>query len=294
MQKENVILKRLYPSAIIGLTALLLSPTTTLAAAIKFSDAGANPAAIQDTVDNFRAAVGAPNNRNAVGPISGGRREVNWDGAPGAAAPANIPPDLFNRIVPRGIVYDSPGSGFQVSGADGNPANVAATEEFGNINPTYPSIFQTFSAEKLFTTLGSNVSGVNFFIPGTTTPATVAGFGAVFTDVDLPDTTKIEYFDAANNLLFSDFVTPSNEGLSFLGVLFDAGERVARVQITSGNAPLSATNFDGGNVDVVALDDFIYSEPSTVPEPSTVLGLLLGGILPLFGWTKRRRDQTGS
>jgi hypothetical protein len=54
----------------------------------------------------------------------------------------------------------------------------------------------------------------------------------------------------------------SNNGLSFVGVSYNGGERVARVVIECGNAGLSASNTDGtGGVDVVAMDDFIYGEP---------------------------------
>ncbi|MBE9124862.1 MULTISPECIES: PEP-CTERM sorting domain-containing protein [unclassified Coleofasciculus] len=280
--------KGFYQSATIALATLLLTPTTTLAAAITFADAGADAASIQDTVDDFRAAVGEPNNGNAVGPIKGGRRQIDWDGRPGAAAPFDMPADFFNAIVPRGTVYDTPGSGFQISGADGDPNNIADDENFGNINPTYAGIFKTFSAEKLFTTIDSNILDVNFFVPGTDRRAAVSGFGAVFTDVDLPDTTTIEYYDLKDNLLFSDSVLTADNGLSFLGVLFDEGEQIGRVRITNGNAALSADNFDGNGVDVVAMDDFIFSEPEAVPEPSSLLGLLLAGILPLMGWRRRQ------
>jgi hypothetical protein len=42
--------------------------------------AGANPAAIQASVDQFRTDLGGPNNGNAAGTQPGGRREINWDG----------------------------------------------------------------------------------------------------------------------------------------------------------------------------------------------------------------------
>ena len=35
---------------------------------------------------------------------------------------------------------------------------------------------------------------VNFFIPGSSIPAATQGFGAVFTDVDLPNTTSLMFF----------------------------------------------------------------------------------------------------
>ncbi|HBL59433.1 MAG TPA: hypothetical protein DDZ80_13225, partial [Cyanobacteria bacterium UBA8803] len=167
---------KIYQPATIALATLLLAPTSSLAATLVREAAGLNAASIQNVVDQFRADLGNPNNRNAIGPIAGGRREINWDGAPGPAAPFNMPGDFFNATVPRGAVFTTSGSGFQISGADGNPNQTTANiEEFGNINPTYPDIFQTFSPEKLFTALGSNVLDVSFFIPGTNTPATVSG-----------------------------------------------------------------------------------------------------------------------
>jgi hypothetical protein len=48
-------------------------------------------ASIQPTVDAFRAALGNPNNVNAAGPLSGGRREINWGNAPG---PNDNPPSV--------------------------------------------------------------------------------------------------------------------------------------------------------------------------------------------------------
>jgi len=109
---------------------------------------------------------------------------------------------------------------------------------------------------------------VHFFVPGTTTPAVVNAFGAVFTDVDLPESSSIEYFDAAGNSLGRAFVPPANNGLSFVGFVFQ-DKRIGRVRITSGNTSLGATATDGPPADVVAMDDFIYGEPSVqTPPPS--------------------------
>lgn len=250
--------RKFYPSVTIALAVSLLMPTTTLAAAIVRKAAGPNATTIQSAVDDFRNALG--NNNGAGGSFATGRREINWDAVPdNFSAPNKLPPDFFNVDSPRGAFFSTPGQGFQVS------ANLGvAPIEFGNINPTYSSIFRTFSPQRLFTALSSNVLDVIFFVPGTPSKATVNGFGAIFTDVDRGDSTKIEYFGAGNKLLFRDFVPnvpKSKESLSFLGVLFGQGERVYRVRITSGNAPLSFNNNDGGAKDIVAMDDFIYGEP---------------------------------
>jgi hypothetical protein len=171
-----------------------------LATPVIFSASGANPAAIQATVDAYRTALGGVNN-GVGGTFPNGRREINWDGVPDAsAAPNNLPPDFFNVNSPRGVILSTPGSGLQVSANSG-----VAPVRFGNINANYPTIFQTFSPQRLFTALGSNVVDVTFFVPGTTTPATVGGFGAVFTDVDNANTTSIQYFDANGVSLSTSF-----------------------------------------------------------------------------------------
>jgi hypothetical protein len=60
------------------------------------------------------------------------------------------------------------------------------------------------------------------------------------------------------------FAPPANNGLSFVGVVFNAGERVARVRITSGNVAPGPD--DDGVSDVVVMDDFIYGEPMAQPS----------------------------
>ncbi|AFZ30615.1 hypothetical protein Glo7428_2073 [Gloeocapsa sp. PCC 7428] len=249
---------KFYPSATLFLAISFLMPTATLAAPVVRKAAGPNAATIQSAVDDFRNALGQ--NNGVGGTFPNGRREINWDGVPDNFAASNkLPPDFFNVDSPRGVFFQTPGQGFQVS------ANIGvAPIEFGNLNPTYSSIFRVFSPQRLFTALGSNITNVLFFVPGTAKKATVNGFGAIFTDVDRWGSTKIEYFGANNKLLFSDFVPNvpnSKESLSFLGVVFNQGERIYRVRITSGNTALSYNNNDGGTKDIVVMDDFIYGEP---------------------------------
>src|SRR5882762_2636391 len=168
-----------------GLVRLLLAVVAMSAyplahaAAITFSASGANPAGIQATVDAFRTSLGTLN-PNVPGSFGTGRREINWDGVPDAlSAPNNLPANFFNVNSPRGVIFGTPGTGFQVSGNAG-----VAPVRFDNPNPTYSSTFQTFSPQRLFTALGSNILDVNFFVAGTAIPASVSGFGSVFSDVD--------------------------------------------------------------------------------------------------------------
>ena len=201
-------------------------------------------------------------NLPGTGPFAIGRREINWDGVPDALADPNpFPGDFFNSTSQRGAVFTTPGTSLLVSA---DSSNITATPvRFSSLNPGYLTNFQTFSPERLFTALGSTIVDVTFFEPASpTTPATVNGFGSVFTDVEIAGSTTIEYFDAQGQSLgvFPVLVGPDG-GLSFLGVSFDAGEQVSGVRITSGNTVLGAANNDGPGADVVVIDDFIYGEP---------------------------------
>jgi hypothetical protein len=247
-----------------------------------FSAAAGNVAGLQAEVDAFRAELGAQN-PNVPGSFGAGRREINWDGTPDArAAPNLLPLDFFNVNSPRGVVFATPGSGVQVSGANGAPV------EFANIDPSYPALFTTFSPLRLFTAIGSNVVDVQFFVPGSTTAAVTEGFGAVFTDVDVPNVTSLQFFDRQGSSLGTFFVPAASgdETLSFLGVAFDDAV-VNRVRIVAGNQALAPGVTSG---DLVALDDFIYGEPraAPVPEPSTLALLAAAGAALLLRRRTRR------
>ena len=239
-------------------------------APIVFQAAGPKAASLKGAVDAYRRALGDPNNLNNAGPLASGRREINWDGgnpANTATALGGTPFDVFLNT--RGARFTTPGTGFvQAPPSGGAGGGLAGTMVFNN--PTYATIFSTFSPSRLFSPLGSNITDGLFFIPGTNggTPATVRGFGAVFTDVHAPDgtgpTTLVEYFDADGDLLFSGFVPPSPHanGLSFFGIVFPDA-RIARVQITTGNVAPGPN--DDRQHDIVVMDDFIYGEPHALP-----------------------------
>ena len=229
-----------------------------------FQAAGPTVVSIQNTVEQYRDALGGDNNDNATGPIPNGRREINWDGGGSATGVVGTP--FIGFLLNRGALFTTPGTGFVQA-----PLNGLATT-FGN--PTYETIFQPFSPLRLFSAIDSNITEVTFFVPGTgSAAATTTGFGAVFTDVDRPDgsgpakkhgnrkaSTLVEYFGTDGDLLFSSFVpaSPGDKSLSFFGVVFrDA--RIARVRITSGNVAPGPN--DDEKRDVVMMDDFLYGEP---------------------------------
>ena len=250
-----------------------------------FESAGANPAAITATRDAFRLAVGGGSVAGANGSFGGLRREINWDGVPDARSDPNLlPADFFNVNSPRGAVFATPGTGFLVSANAGQ----ATPTLFGFAND-----FQTFSAQRLFTAVNSNVTDVSFFVPGTAIAATTTAFGLIFTDVEVAGLTKIEFFDAANALIYShDALVGGNQGLSFLGALVDGSGSISRVRITSGLNTIVANGVLGNpNDDVVVMDDFLYAEPAApaIPEPSS-LALLGLGLAVGVAWLRRRGD----
>lgn len=214
---------------------------------------------ISAELEEYRTLLGAD---NGTGPTqhASGRREINWDGVPDELSRPNLyPSDFFNAPQEpraRGIVLESPSGELGVSADSDNPSGAAV--RFGDINPAYSDTFTTFSAERLFSPVGSNVVDARFYVPGTDTPAVIRGFGAVYTDVDGEQSADFEFFDAEDKSLGKYSVPVSTNGLSFLGVAFPEAI-VARVRIVYGSSELGPA--DGPQYDVAVMDDFIYGEP---------------------------------
>ena len=241
---------------------------------VVFQATGPTAGSIQDTVNAYRVALGDPNNGNTPGQLSG-RREINWDG--GSTTNLNsavtIGSTLANFQSTRGALFTTPGTGFVQAPAAADPFQFPPGGLAGLFNnATYGNIFTPFSDSRLFSAIGSNITEVTFFVPiapgGINEPATVTGFGAVFTDVDKRGKgnagARIEYFDADGDLLFSRIVParPGDGSLSFFGIVFDDA-RIARVRITSGN--VAPGTDDVGKRDIVMMDDFLYGEPQPLP-----------------------------
>jgi hypothetical protein len=279
-------LKRSLRSAMVVVGCLFI--TTPATAFLVFEDAGATAGDIQAVVDAYRAALGAPLNGNAPGPLADGRREINWDGGGppviNGTAPAT-PFIVFQNT--RGATFSTPGDGLTQAAATGGLLSLDL------INPSYASNFAPFSPNRLFTPLGSNITHGVFSIPGTggSVAAGVRGFGAVFSDVDLPGS-SIEYFDAFGDSL-GVVQVPSISGdqtFSFVGITLTPAEGlISRVAITTGTTPLGPT--EGRGVDVVVMDDFLYGEPQRlVSEPHTMALLSAGlAVMLAVAWRRSRR-----
>jgi hypothetical protein len=212
---------------------------------------------ITQKVNEFRSLLGNPLN-STPGAIQG-RREINWDGVPGQFMNTSIPKLFFSSVESldpdtrkRGFAYASDGD-FRVSNAG-----------FSNLEPSLSTQFSAFSGNQIFANVSRDEWHIEFRVPGELTPAGVNGFGAVFLDVDLASTSYLEFFAGATSM-GKFFVPAHNEatGLSFLGVYFDEPV-ITSVKVRHGNgiiAPGQKDLSNGGTNDIVAMDDFLYSEP---------------------------------
>lgn len=250
-------------TAITALSIAAFAGTST--AQTVYSGSSWDADGLAGVVDDFRDALGDLNAPNP-GSLCDGRRQIDWDAAPdGVSAPNAFPGDFFNADVfprARGIVFSTPGDSFQLSATQDSGVGV----EFANIDPSFDELFATFSPERLFSPIGSNVTIADFKVPGVDLAATSTGFGAVFTDVDYDDSTSIELYDVYGDSLgvwYAPAGPTENESLSFIGVVYDE-PIVASVKIVSGNANLEWGKIEGGGVDLVAMDDFIFGEPVSV------------------------------
>ena len=190
-----------------------------------------------------------------------GRREINWDGVPaGLSDPNAFPGDFFNSLDPalpagrkRGLLYTNNDSSLRVS-----------ARGFIDIDSSYATQFTPFSAPRVFTRLGTNITEVVFKLPGTNTDASVKGLGIVFIDVDDANSTYVEFYEGSKSLgVFKAPVRTAASATSFLGVFFP-NNKVTRAKITGGNGTLAKGLKDisnGGTKDLVVMDDFLYSEP---------------------------------
>jgi Calx-beta domain-containing protein len=238
INRKSIKISRTYPLLLltIGLiTGFLLFnfvPFAVHGASGVRSDSGLTAAAIQATVDQFRADLGGGTMAAENGSFGGQRREINFDNMPDVfSAPNQLPANLFNSDLPPGV-FSTRETGFQIS------------------------------SQRLLTSLGCEITDVTFFVPGTTRPATVSGFGAIFKYLDGKIPVTIQLFDADNGDL-GTFQVPASEGdqgYSFLGISFSAGERIARAQIRSESDKLASLSNPMG------LSYLMFSEP----QPNTV------------------------
>jgi hypothetical protein len=227
-------------SLISAVVALGLPAVASAAPEIR-TVSGASPAALDATINAFKADAGER------------RSEINWDGVPATATfPNRFPGGFFGGQ--RGAEFDTPGTGTEIS--TGAP---------------WGGGFQRYSGEKLLAPVGSNYTNVRFNVPGSQRQAFTSAFGVVLSDVDTSAGAGVTFLDSRGATILDVPVPAGPNGLSFVGVRFRDGERVAEVQVRAGNVPIAPGVVDSPQNDLAAVDDVIFSEPQAdlapPPEP---------------------------
>src|SRR4029079_5078098 len=188
---------------------------------------GASPTELQATIDAFKA--NAPS-------------QINWDGVPASAAfPNRFPSGFFGNQ--RGASFDTPGTGTEIS--NGSP---------------WGGGFKTYSGDKLLAPVGSNYTNVRFNLPGSSRQAFTSAFGVVLSDVDTTGGAGVTFLDSRGVTILEVPVPAGPNGLSFVGVRFRDGERVAEVTIRAGSSPIAPGVVDSPQTDLAAIDDVLVSE----------------------------------
>jgi uncharacterized protein (TIGR03118 family) len=262
--------------------APLLPGSGAMTSVTAFSGVGGNNTSTTAGTANaalsaFESAIGGVNNGGTASPQSGGFRTINWDGVKldgtdfgGSTTVVDnghvvgIP---LNRFQERGTHFDAI---YAVSG----PASATDTSTFSTVNPTVGNLFSAFSPSNTFAMFNDNTIDFHFVLPsnhGTTpVPAESHGFGAIFKNVHIANTTSIEYFNGDTSL-GKFFVPVGGAGQAeFLGELFDS-PIITSVSFVLGTDVLfsfNGTNFSAGGTDdpvnghnLVVTDDFAYAEP---------------------------------
>jgi len=249
-----------------GIFSMLVLSMSTFGAAVVRRGQGADVNAVIPAISQFTGDLGGSSHGNG-GSYTTGYRVIRWDDVPDNVGPI-VPATYFNTTVPLGMVVSSACGSLIVSSSGANGAPL----RFGDYHPLYTNDFQSIFGTKLSSVDEGicNYVDVYFYIPGTKTPATVKGFSVVFTDVDDIDRSAIECFGIDGQPLTYTNPLPFNNGLSFVGISFNNGERIARVRVYSGSGFLGNTdNSHGGTHDIVVMDSFIYGEPRAIGQHSS-------------------------
>jgi hypothetical protein len=288
-------------------SALTAGNPVSVGAPTQFSGVGGNNTSVTAGTANaalnaFEAAIGGPNNGANPPPKPNGFRAINWDGVAldgtdfGGSTTVIVNGKVvgipLNRFEERGVFFEEI---YAVSG----PASASDQSTFSSVNGNVANLFPAFSPTKTFAMFNDNTIGLSFVLAAahTTTPVPAAtrGFGAVFINVRLANTTSIEYFNGARSL--GKFFAPvGTQGQAeFLGVLF-ATPIVTSVEIVCGTDTLfvfdgvnitgTSTDNPGANHNLVVTDDFVYAEPTAAVNAQPVLtataGAPFNGVIATF------------
>jgi hypothetical protein len=238
---------------------------------VSFNGVGTTIAKAQ--LQAFETAIGGVDNGGTASPQSGGFRSINWDGV--KLDGTDFGGGANTTVINQGTTVGIPLNRFVTRGVYFNAVYAVSGDGFKTVNPAVNGLFPAFSTPNTFAMFNDNGIDFEFTTPtasgNVTSPAATRGFGAIFLNVELPNTSSIEYFDG-NTSLGKFFVQPGTQGQpEFLGELFSQ-PIVTGVTLTLGTDAIfnfNGTTFTASGVadnpgashNLVATDDFAYAEP---------------------------------
>jgi hypothetical protein len=250
----------------------VLAPNSVSLTSTTFSGVGTTAAT---ALASFEAAIGGPDNKDNP-PQTSGFRSINWDGV-------KLDGTDFNgdtTVISKGTTVGIPINRFQSRGLELDQVYAVSGDGFATVAPQAKGLFPFFSPKNTFAMFNTNTIDLSFALasnPGTSpVPAVSRGFGAIFINVRLPNTSSIEYFNGDTSL--GKFYVPAGPAAKpeFLGVLFNK-PIVTRATLTLGTDVLfnfDGTTFNSGALDnpgaghnLAVTDNFAYAEPMLAPPP---------------------------
>lgn len=249
---------------LLTLCPILAIPAFAQPSVIVYSAAGEQPSALESTVRGFREDLGELN-PNEPRSFSSGRREINWDAVGGKNGNDDLPGDFF--VSTRGAFLSTPGLRLKVSGDQGTPSHLLQDV---TLDKSGFADFEPFSGQKIFAPIGSNITDVEFRLPGGGwQQACTSGFGAVFLDVDRSGESYLQAHlsDGSVRKVIAPVQNVRSKGMSFAGLRVIGG-CILQVRIVAGDQPVDTKQTTIPPADTVALDDFIYAEPRPLPRTS--------------------------
>jgi hypothetical protein len=231
----------------------------------------------------FETAVGGANNGATASPQTGGFRNINWD----AVKLDGTDFGGSTTVINQGKTVGIPLNRFQERGVSFAQVYAVSNDGFADVNPAAAGLFHAFSPNNTFVMFNDNAIDFSFVQPSSHTtspvPAEARGFGAIFLNVQTPNTTSIEFFHGSQSL-GKFFVPVGTAGQpEFLGELF-ANPIVTNVTLTLGTDVLftfNGTTAAPGAADapaatpahnIAATDDFVYPEPVAAPDLPAITG----------------------
>ena len=135
--------------------AVFAAPAWSASIVADISFHSPDAAGLQETVDEFREALGPNNGNNPVNADPNGRRQINWDAAPDAISDPNaFPGDFFNfNANPRARGNRISGNGrdggllLSSTEASGQPVGFGFEEDFQPFSPN--GSFRPWAATRL-------------------------------------------------------------------------------------------------------------------------------------------------